>query len=88
MLRCPSSVAVLSLYTEENNIFAGCFNKKVYFIDRRDSQAEIKPRTFHNRAVVCITGSDNYIISGSEDKRICIFDRRADKIFKMIKVRM
>ncbi|KAK3790250.1 hypothetical protein RRG08_034814 [Elysia crispata] len=82
--KCQSAVAVLSLYAEENDIFAGCFNKKVFFIDRRDS--EIKPRTFHNRAVVCITGNEKYIISGSEDKRISIFDRRADKIFKMIKL--
>lgn len=82
--KCQAAGAVLSLYAEENEIFAGCFNKKVYFIDRRNSN--IRPRAFHNRAVVCITGNDKYIISGSEDKRISIFDRRADKIFKMLKL--
>ncbi|GFS04808.1 F-box/WD repeat-containing protein 9 [Elysia marginata] len=82
--KCQSAVAVLSLYAEENHIFAGCFNKKLYCIDRRTS--EIKQRAFHKRAVVCVTGNDKYIISGSEDKRISIFDRRADKIFKMLKL--
>ncbi|XP_013079275.2 F-box/WD repeat-containing protein 9-like isoform X1 [Biomphalaria glabrata] len=75
---------VLSLYAEDNEIVASCFDKKVYFIDRRTSA--VRSRVFHTKPVLCVTGSDHFIISGSEDKSISIFERRAGKIFMMFKL--
>ncbi|XP_059149368.1 F-box/WD repeat-containing protein 9-like [Physella acuta] len=80
--KCKSPV--LSLYAEENEIVASCFDKKVYFIDRRTSN--VRSRTFHTKPVLCVTGNDNFILSGSEDKSISIYDRRAGKIFMMFKL--
>ncbi|GFN90348.1 F-box/WD repeat-containing protein 9 [Plakobranchus ocellatus] len=80
--KCTS--AILSLFAEEDEVFASCFDKKIYFIDRRSSNLSF--RVFHTKAVLCITGNDKYIISGSEDKRIAIFDRRAGKIYKIFKL--
>ncbi|KAH9498493.1 hypothetical protein Btru_007648 [Bulinus truncatus] len=80
--KCKSPV--LSLYAEDNEIVASCFDKKVYFIDRRTSAA--RSRIFHTKPVLCVTGSENFILSGSEDKSISIFDRRAGKVFMMFKL--
>ncbi|CAL1539616.1 unnamed protein product [Lymnaea stagnalis] len=80
--KCKSPV--LSLYAEDNEVVASCYDKKVYFIDQRTSS--VKSRVFHTRAVLCVTGNENFILSGSEDKSISIFDRRAGKIFMMFKL--
>ncbi|CAG5119883.1 unnamed protein product [Candidula unifasciata] len=81
--KCHSSV--LSLYAENNETIASCSDRKVYFFDHRTSAA--RSETFHTQPVLCVAGNDNFVISGSEDKSVSVFDRRAGKIFIMFKLK-
>ncbi|KAH9498492.1 F-box/WD repeat-containing protein 9 [Bulinus truncatus] len=80
--KCKSPV--LSLYADDNEIVASCFDKNIYFIDPRTLSSRTK--IVHTKPVLCVTGSEKFILSGSEDKSISIFDRRADKVFKKFKL--
>lgn len=40
----------------------------------------------HKRAALCMTLCDNYVITGSEDKSVIVFDTRANAILKTLKV--
>lgn len=40
----------------------------------------------HKRPVLTVQADDHYIISGSEDKTIAIFDRRANCLYKKLNV--
>ena len=53
-------------------------------IDPRDGSG-IKKK-FHRSPVLCVVANDNYVISGSEDKTMAVFDRRAGRVYKTIKV--
>ena len=72
---------------EPNFIVAGGFDKKVYFIDPR-CRGVIDTKRWHRQPVLCIAADDNFIISGSEDKTFCVYDRRAGYVFKSVQVHM
>ena len=40
----------------------------------------------HTRSVLCLHVDDDVIVSGSEDKTLCIYDRRAGKLWKTLQV--
>ena len=40
----------------------------------------------HSRPVLCLSVDDKFIISGSEDKTLCVYDRRAAQVYKTVKV--
>lgn len=46
----------------------------------------IKSVHLHGLGVICLTADDTYIISGSEDCTVAVYDRRALKALKKIKV--
>ncbi|XP_012939124.1 F-box/WD repeat-containing protein 9 [Aplysia californica] len=79
--KCKS--AVLCLYAEEKEVVASCF-KEVAFFDRRSSA--LKMRIFHTKPVLSVVGNGQFIVSGSEDKSIVVFDRTAGKIFTTLKM--
>lgn len=81
--RCKS--AVLGLYAEANLLVGGCFDKKVYFFDPRQ-ESPVKVKRWHRQPVLCVTGDDRYIVAGSEDKSISVYDRRAEAVFKSVHV--
>jgi WD40 repeat protein len=70
--RCRS--AVLGLYIEENQIIGSAFDQLIYTIDQRDGI--INKKKYHRGPILCLSVDENYIVSGSEDKTIAIFDRR------------
>ncbi|KAL5020928.1 hypothetical protein ScPMuIL_000083 [Solemya velum] len=80
--KCKS--AILDLYIEPGLIIAGGYNKQVYQIDPREGQ--IRCRKAHAQPVLCIAVDDNYIITGSEDRTVVIYDRRGAEIFKTLEV--
>lgn len=63
---------------------AGGYDKCLYMVDPRDGK--IKKRRSHQQAVLCLAVDEHYIITGSEDETLCIFDRRADTVMKTIPV--
>lgn len=46
----------------------------------------VKSVRLHSNAVMCLAADDNYIISGSKDCTMVVYDCRADKILKKIRV--
>ncbi|ESP00523.1 hypothetical protein LOTGIDRAFT_83319, partial [Lottia gigantea] len=78
--KCKS--AVLSLYMEPGFIAAGSYDKCLNLIDPRDGKVDSK--RLHRQPVLCVAGDDKYIITGSEDKTIKIYDRRAGSLYKTL----
>ena len=70
---------------EPNFIVGGGFDKKVYFIDPRQAGV-MSTKRWHRQPVLCIAADENFIISGSEDKTFCVYDRRAGCVFKSVQV--
>ncbi|KAK6180165.1 hypothetical protein SNE40_012361 [Patella caerulea] len=80
--KCKS--AILSIHMEPGLIVAGGYDKKLYFIDPREGKKSFK--RFHRQPVLCVAADDNYIITGSEDKTISIYDRRTSSVYKTVKL--
>ena len=40
----------------------------------------------HSRPVLCLAATEHYLYSGSEDKSVCVWDRRADQLLQRVKV--
>lgn len=40
----------------------------------------------HSKPVLCLSVDDRFIISGSEDKTLSVYDRRAAQVYKTVKV--
>jgi len=51
------------------------------------SYKEVHSLQHHSKAVICLSADDNYIISGSEDKTLVVYDRVAAKVLHKILVR-
>ncbi|XP_046353585.1 F-box/WD repeat-containing protein 9-like [Haliotis rufescens] len=76
--------AVLDLHLEHDLIIAAGYDKNLHLIDRRSGT--ITKKTYHRKPVLCVAVDDQFIITGSEDKTICIYDRRADKNYKRLEL--
>ena len=46
----------------------------------------IRKKRYHSRPVLSLAVDDRHMISASEDKTVCVFDRRADKVLKTLTV--
>ncbi|PIK47304.1 putative F-box/WD repeat-containing protein 9 [Apostichopus japonicus] len=61
-------------------IIAGSYDKRIYAYDPRDSCRSVTKWFLHRGPVLCLAADDKYMISGSEDQSLKVFDRRADKV--------
>ena len=46
----------------------------------------VKSLQLHGKAVMCLAADEQYIISGSQDYTVAIYDRRAGKTLKRLRV--
>ncbi len=46
----------------------------------------VKSLCLHSDAVFCLASDDQYILSGSKDKTVALFDRRAGKLLQKVQV--
>lgn len=46
----------------------------------------VKSLRLHGNAVMCLAADDKYIISGSKDCTVAVYDRRADKGLNKVRV--
>ena len=76
--------AVLCTHYENNALFAGGYDKKVYHFDPRISEMVCPPKRYHKQPVLSLLANDQFLITASEDKNIVVYDRRADAIFKTL----
>lgn len=69
----------------EENLIIGCgFDQLVYTIDTREGT--IRKKKSHSGPVLCLGVDNDYIVTGSEDKTIKIYDRRAGMVYKTVQV--
>ena len=73
----------------ENVVACGTYNKKVLLHDIRDKpDSTIATYADHKRSVLALGMDDFRVISCSEDGRSLLYDIRARKVVKAIKVRI
>lgn len=77
--------AILGLHYEPNFIAACGFDKRLYMLDPRAPDDYICKR-YHSQPVLSVVADSKYIITGSEDKVVAIYDRVAGKKYKTIEV--
>lgn len=46
----------------------------------------MKSRRLHSSAVLALLADDRHIVSGSEDRTLVVFDRRADNVVQRLQV--
>lgn len=51
------------------------------------SQPLVKSRKLHSNAVLSLVADERFIISGSEDRTLVFFDRRANSVLRRLEVR-
>lgn len=49
-------------------------------------EGEVHRKRYHRRPVLCLAADDKYVVTGSEDKTIAVFDRRAGQVYKTMQV--
>jgi len=72
-------VAVLCTSMHEDEVVAGTFDKKVVIMDRREGNRKITYYKSHSKPVLAVKTTERIILSLSEDRTLCIYDRRARK---------
>jgi len=72
-------VAVLAVDMEGEEVVAGTYDKKVVMMDRREDHRKITYYKSHAKPVLAVKATDKIILSLSEDRSVCIYDRRARK---------
>jgi len=72
-------VAVLCTSLHQDEVVAGTFDKKVVMMDRRECNRKINYYKCHSKPVLAVKTTETIILSLSEDRTLCIYDRRARK---------
>ncbi|XP_064386257.1 F-box/WD repeat-containing protein 9-like [Halichondria panicea] len=79
---------VLSLtMPQPNQLVSTCQDKRVREIDLRQPIGVTICHTEHTQSVLSVAANERFIYSGSEDKSVCVWDRRAHKLLQRIKLK-
>ncbi|XP_035218958.1 F-box/WD repeat-containing protein 9-like [Stegodyphus dumicola] len=81
---CSLASPILCLAYYDNALVSGCYGRSVSLFDLRADLQPVFQHIHHKKPVICIVCDEKYIISGSEDKTIIIYDKVARKIMKTI----
>ncbi|CAN9505701.1 unnamed protein product [Ophioblennius macclurei] len=79
--------AVLCLSYQTDVLLTGSLDNKVTLYDPRAGNALIKVLELHGSPVMSMVADDKYVISGGKAHTVVIYDRRADKTLKKIRLK-
>ena len=78
---------MLSLHMPQPAVLvSGCHDKHVREFDLRIPISVVNGHQEHAKPVLCLAATEQYVYSGSEDKTVCVWDRRAQQQLQKIKV--
>ncbi|CAL1271227.1 unnamed protein product [Larinioides sclopetarius] len=75
---------ILCLAFSHNALSSGCYGRSVSLFDPRVSLQPVIQHIHHKKPVICIASDEKFIISGSEDKSVVIYDKIARKVLKTL----
>nr|XP_028573201.1 F-box/WD repeat-containing protein 9 isoform X3 [Podarcis muralis] len=78
--------AVLCLSYLPDILVTGTYDKKVSVYDPRAALAPVKSRKLHSSAVLSLAADERFILSGSEDRTLVCFDRRANSVLQRLQL--
>ena len=79
--------AVLCLSIPEPNSLVTCgVDRRVREFDMRVPVSLVADHHEHTGPVLGLTCSKNYVYSGGEDKKLCVWDRRARSVLQTLRV--
>ena len=81
----PAAILCLGM-PEPNVVVTGSYDKHVRLLDLRQPVSVQSSYKEHTRPVLTLAATDWYIYTGSEDKTLCVWDRRNEKELQRIKV--
>ena len=85
--RHQHKAAVLCLAMPQPNVLAsGSYDKQVRVLDMRVPVSVVSSHQEHSRPVLCLAVTEHHLYTGSEDKSVCVWDRRAERLLQRIKV--
>ncbi|GIY03408.1 hypothetical protein CEXT_794941 [Caerostris extrusa] len=75
---------ILCLAFSHNSLASGCYGRSVSLFDPRVSLQPVLQHIHHKKPVICIASDEKFIISGSEDKTVVVYDKTARKVLNTI----
>ncbi|KAG8187509.1 hypothetical protein JTE90_022902 [Oedothorax gibbosus] len=82
---CLSS-PVLCLAFANNSFACGCYGRSISLFDARATDRPVSQHILHKKPVICVACDDKFIVSGSEDKTVVVYDKVASKPLHTIKL--
>ncbi|XP_030052800.1 F-box/WD repeat-containing protein 9 [Microcaecilia unicolor] len=78
--------AILCLAFQPDILVAGSCDKRVTIYDPRAAHPLLQSQKVHSNAVLAILADERYILSGSEDRTLVIFDRRCNDVLQRLQL--
>jgi F-box/WD-40 domain protein 9 len=82
-IKCKS--AVLCMHCDQDAICVGSYSKRLFQIDPRTAEI-IQNKSLHSAPVLSLLGTDKYVVTGSEDSTVAVYDRRTNATLSSFKV--
>jgi F-box/WD-40 domain protein 9 len=76
----------VSLVCANNLVAAGTYARSVLLFDTRVEFVHVKSYKVHQRSVLALSMCGDWIVSASEDQTVAVWDQRAGKVLKKIKL--
>jgi F-box/WD-40 domain protein 9 len=67
-------------------VAAGTYTRNVMLFDTRVGESQVNSYTAHRRAVLALSMSGDFIVSASEDQTVAVWDQRARRVLKKLKL--
>lgn len=76
----------MSLVCANNLVAAGTYARSVMLFDARAGLLHVKSYRTHHSAVIALSMCGDWIVSASEDQTVAVWDQRAGKVLKKIRL--